>query len=246
MTQPKNIIVVDDDIEIRQLLTQYLEKNGFLVTALEDGEQLISLMQQAPSADLVVLDIMLPGIDGFDACRQLRSFSQIPVIMLTANSDDVDRVVGLELGADDYLAKPFNPRELLARIRAILRRVEIAPIAEPEIDGRFLQFAGFELDTSTRRLRAPTGDLIGLSGADYHLLQLFLDQPGAILSRDMIAEQTRGRDNLPMDRFVDVHISRLRQRLGEDARKPALIKTVRGQGYVLACPVEQNNASIFP
>ncbi|MBY4677065.1 response regulator [Marinobacterium arenosum] len=246
MCNRKQIIVVDDDLEIRELLTRYLENNRFQVTALERGEALIQLLQQGQSADLVVLDIMLPGADGFEICRQLRTFSQVPVIMLTANSDEMDRVVGLELGADDYLAKPFNPRELLARIRAILRRTEAAPPSGSEGARRYCRFAGFELDTANRRLRDADGAIVSLSGADYNLLTLFLGRVGEILSRELIAEQTRGRDNLPMDRFVDVHVSRLRQRLGDDARRPTLIKTVRGKGYVLTSTLEQSDESIFP
>jgi len=246
MTQQTRIFVVDDDQEIRTLLRSYLEQNQYQVETADSGEAFLEQIQQGTAADLVVLDIMMPGLNGFDVCRQLRTFSQLPVIMLTANSDEMDRIVGLELGADDYLAKPFNPRELLARIRAILRRAEACAPAEQAAADRYLRFADFELDTTRRELRGPEGALLELSGADYNLLSLFLQHAGEVLSRDVIAEATRGRDNLPMDRFVDVHISRLRQRLGEDARAPQLIKTVRGKGYVLSALVELSDVSAHP
>jgi two-component system OmpR family response regulator len=240
----KQIFVVDDDQEIRDLLTQYLTTNRFVVTAFETGEAFLAHVRAGNQADLAILDIMLPGANGFDVCRDLRSFSRLPVIMLTANSDEMDRVVGLELGADDYLAKPFNPRELLARIRAVLRRIDHAP--EVTVKSlRFVRFADFELDTTARNLWTPSGDSQSLTGADFYLLNLFVDRAGDILSREFIAEQTRGRDNLPMDRFVDVHVSRLRQRLGEDARRPSLIQTVRGKGYVLSCEVERSETPLF-
>ncbi|MFC6673864.1 response regulator [Marinobacterium aestuariivivens] len=242
MTQHKPIHVVDDDADIRSLLKSYLERNQFEVRTAADGESLLAELKAGAPAALVVLDVMLPGDDGFEVCRKLRTFSRVPVIMLTASSDEMDRIVGLEIGADDYLAKPFNPRELLARIRAILRRSDQAPEASPPAaGGRYQRFAGFELDAVQRQLFDRHGETVELSGAEYALLRLLLDHAGEVLSRDRIAEATRGRDNLPMDRFIDVQISRLRQRLGDDARSPQLIKTVRGQGYVLAAPVEQSD-----
>jgi two-component system OmpR family response regulator len=244
MTQDalKKIVVVDDDHEIRTLLTEYLTLNRFDVAAFESGEAFLDSARAHLEADIAILDVMLPGMTGFDVCRELRGFSRMPVIMLTANSDEMDRIVGLELGADDYLAKPFNPRELLARIRAVLRRMEPAPEPHGKVRARrFVRFAGFELDMTSRRLWTRAGDTGALTGADYHLLNLFLSQPGETLTREFIAEQTRGRDNLPMDRFVDVHISRLRQRLNEDAKAPSIIQTVRGKGYLLACTVEHSD-----
>ncbi len=243
MTQRKPIYVVDDDAEIRSLLRSYLERNQYVVRTAEDGESLLRALRAGESASLVVLDIMLPGMDGFEVCRKLRTFSQVPVIMLTANSDEMDRIVGLELGADDYLAKPFNPRELLARIKAILRRSDAQPDTADAQPGRYLKFAGFELDCAARELCGPGGEKLPLSGAEYDLLRLLLDHAGEVLSRDLIADATRGRDNLPMDRFIDVQISRLRQSLHDDARAPQLIKTVRGQGYVLAASVEACDVS---
>lgn len=240
MTKAKRIYVVDDDDEIRTLLKSYLEKHQFTVFSADSGEAFLSDFRPEQDIDLVILDIMLPGQDGFSVCRALREQSHVPVIMLTANSDEMDRIIGLEIGADDYLAKPFNPRELLARMKAILRRME-------QIEGnseathhndtpRFFHFADFTLDTLSRELHYQN-EKESLSGADYNLLMLFLNNPGEVLSREHIAENTRGRDSAPLDRFIDVHVSRLRHRLREDARHPQLVKTVRGQGYILTASV---------
>lgn len=243
MTKTKCVYVVDDDDEIRSLLKSYLEKNQYRVLCADSGEAFLADFDASLGVDLVILDVRLPGADGFSVCRSLRTQSNVPVIMLTANSDEMDRIIGLEIGADDYLAKPFNPRELLARIKAIHRRMEhIAEVVEPEVnqadhDHRFYRFAQFILDTLTRELWVE-GVKESLSGADYNLLMLFVTNPGTVLSRDFIAENTRGRDSTPLDRFIDVHVSRLRQRLREDARQPQLIKTVRGQGYILTAKVE--------
>lgn len=238
MTQSKCIYVVDDDDEIRSLLKTYLEKHQFKVLTADSGEAFLEDFKVSQQVELVILDIMLPGQDGFAVCRSLRTQSQVPVIMLTANSDETDRIIGLEIGADDYLAKPFNPRELLARIKAILRRMEHTEVIEiPSVAHRLYRFAQFTLDTTSRELHM--GDeKESLSGADYNLLMLFLNHPGEVLTREHIAENTRGRDSAPLDRFIDVHVSRLRQRLREDARHPQLIKTVRGQGYILTSDVE--------
>ncbi|RBP85287.1 DNA-binding response regulator [Marinomonas rhizomae] len=239
MTNAKCIYVVDDDDEIRTLLKTYLEKHQFTVLTADSGEAFLANFRADQEVDLVILDIMLPGQDGFAVCRSLRTQSQVPVIMLTANSDEMDRIIGLEIGADDYLAKPFNPRELLARMKAILRRMEHTEIAEiaPPVANRFYRFAQFTLDTLSRELHFKD-EKESLSGADYNLLMLFLTHPGAVLTRELIAENTRGRDSAPLDRFIDVHVSRLRQRLREDARQPQLIKTIRGQGYILTATVE--------
>ncbi|REG81017.1 response regulator [Marinomonas pollencensis] len=237
MTKAKCIYVVDDDDDIRTLLKTYLEKHQFQVFTAESGEAFLADFKPAQDVDLVILDIMLPGQDGFSVCRSLRTQSQVPVIMLTANSDEMDRIIGLEIGADDYLAKPFNPRELLARMKAILRRMEHTEIAEaPTVAQRFYHFSHFTLDTLSRELHYKD-EKASLSGADYNLLMLFLASPGEVLTREHIAANTRGRDSAPLDRFIDVHVSRLRQRLGEDARQPLLIKTVRGQGYILTADV---------
>ena len=261
MTRSKTVFVVDDDAEIRNLLKTYLEKHQYSVRTAESGEAFLSEFEQDSSADLIILDIMLPGEDGFSVCRSLRMKSLVPVIMLTANSDEMDRIIGLEIGADDYLAKPFNPRELLARMKAIFRRVEQINVlnheTQPETNQeqsesnnkpnssrqRRFNFASFCLDTLSRELSHNDGSISALSGADYNLLMLFLSHPGTVLTREFIAENTRGRDSAPLDRFIDVHISRLRQRLNEDARHPQLIKTIRGEGYILTVDVECQDAS---
>lgn len=260
VNKSRHLFVVDDDEDIRHLLKVYLEKHQFTVSTASSGEDFLAAFSKEPDTDLVILDIMLPGEDGFSVCRSLRSKSSVPVIMLTANSDEMDRIVGLELGADDYLAKPFNPRELLARIKAILRRTEAqnaelgreqANDAQTSTDSNHQQtltlhqlfhFADFTLDALSRELMHKDGSITALSGADFNLLMLFLTHPGRVLSRDRIAETTRGRDSSPLDRFIDVHVSRLRQRLKEDARHPQLIKTVRGEGYILTVAVETKDA----
>lgn len=243
MLENKKIYVVDDDPEICTLLQTYLSRNGFNVTSALDGLVFLDQIALEDDYDLIVLDIMLPNIDGFEVCRRLRTFSQVPVIMLTANSDETDRIIGLELGADDYLAKPFNPRELLARIKAILRRSnKIESSTELK---RYVSFAGYQLDITCRELLNPKAEPILINGSDFDLLMLFLAQPGVTLTRESIADSTRGREAAPLDRFVDMHLSRLRQVLNEDAKDPKIIKTVRGKGYILAVPVEQSHVSIF-
>ncbi|WP_163648581.1 response regulator [Modicisalibacter sp. 'Wilcox'] len=231
--QPSTVAVVDDDAEIRELLKTYLERQGFAVALAEDGEALRALMQEAVP-DLVVLDIMMPGEDGLSLCRDLRRHHQVPIIMLTASADETDRILGLELGADDYLAKPFNPRELLARIKAVLRRAR--PVS-PEA-ARVVRFGHWRLDRITRELIDAEGQRSALSGADYLLLGVFLEHPEQVLSRERLYDLSRGRRAPPLDRSIDVHMCRLRQRLGEDAQHSQLIRTVRGAGYVLATTVD--------
>jgi two-component system OmpR family response regulator len=232
------ILIVDDDREIRSLLGDYLEKNGFRTTAVPDGRAMWAALEHG-RYDLVILDVMLPGDDGFVLCRSLRARGDLPVIMLTAKGEDFDRIVGLELGADDYLPKPFNPRELLARIKSVLRRHRTVPgnlQAEP---AKYLRFAGWTLDLAARNLVSPRQVVVALSGAEFRLLRVFLSYPNRVLSRDQLMDFTVGRDADPLDRSIDVQVSRLRQRLEDDAREPAIIKTVRGEGYVLAATVEQ-------
>jgi len=237
MTSPDHILIVDDDREIRTLLGDYLQKNGYRVSAVGDGRGMWNALESA-RVDLVILDVMLPGDDGFVLCRNLRARGIWPVIMLTAKGEELDRIVGLELGADDYLSKPFNPRELLARIKSVLRRHRTVPgNLQPE-DARSLRFAGWTLDLSARNLVSPQHVVVALSGAEYRLLRVFLSYPNRVLSRDQLMDLTVGREADPLDRSVDVQVSRLRQRLGDDAREPAIIKTVRGEGYVLAASVE--------
>ncbi len=235
MEQPEHILIVDDDAEIRSLLVDYLEKNGYRASAVADGRMLNQFLAQR-RVDLIVLDLMLPGEDGLDICRRLRAQSSIPIIMLTARGDPTDRIVGLEMGADDYLPKPFNPRELLARIKGVLRRTHTLP---PDTlsagTGRF-RFAEWVLDTAARHLISPDQVVIPLSGAEFSLLNVFLTHPNRVLTRDQLLDLARGRDAIPFDRSIDMQVSRLRKRL-RDARGE-IIKTVRGQGYLLAATVE--------
>jgi len=231
-----HLLIVDDDREIRTLLAQYLEKHDFRTSAAADGREMRRVLERT-HVDLIVLDVMLPGEDGFALCRALRARSQVPILMLTARGEDVDRIVGLELGADDYLAKPFNPRELLGRVRAILRRAAHAP-REPDPERvRGFTFAGWRLDTVTRRLRDPAGHEVALSGAEYRLLALLLGAGHRVLSRTQLTELLRGRDADPFDRSIDVRVSRLRQILGDEARAAHIIKTVYGEGYVIGVDV---------
>jgi two-component system OmpR family response regulator len=201
-----------------------------------DGKAMWSALE-TERIDLVVLDLMLPGEDGLTLCRKLRADSDLPVIMLTARGDETDRIVGLEMGADDYVPKPFSPRELLARIKVVLRRARSLPRNLRPEEARVLRFAGWTLDTTTRNLLSPQGVVVALSGAEYRLLKVLLTHPNRVLNRDQLLDLTRGREAEPFDRSIDVQVSRLRQRLGDDPREPALIKTVRGEGYVLAAQV---------
>ncbi len=237
MNAPDHILVVDDDREIRSLLGEYLQKQGYRVTAVADGKGLRAAMANS-HPDLVILDLMLPGEDGLSLCRELRAKSELPVIMLTARGDQTDRIVGLEIGADDYVAKPFSPRELLARIKSVLRRARALPENLKREESGLFRFAGWTLDAATRNLTSPQGVVVALSGTDYRLLRIFVDHPNRVLNRDQLIDLMLSRDAGPYDRAIDVQVSRLRQRLGEDAKEPAIIKTVRGQGYVLAAHVE--------
>jgi two-component system, OmpR family, response regulator len=232
------ILIVDDDEDIRTLLEQYLRKNDFDAQAVADGNAMREALALRP-VSLVVLDLMLPGEDGLALCRQLRARSNVPVLMLTARGEASDRILGLEMGADDYLPKPFEPRELLARIRSILRRSKTLPAeAETNVPEAF-RFSGWRLDTVSRNLHGPDGVVVPLSGAEYRLLLLFLQNPNAVLSRDQLFNFTYGRDADPLDRTIDMQVSRLRERLRDQAREPEIIKTVRGKGYVIAVKVER-------
>ena len=236
MSQPAHILVVDDDHEIRTLLAEYLEKNGLRVSVARDGKEMHRVLERM-RVDLVVLDILLPGDDGLTLCRALRATSQLPIIMLTARGDDVDRILGLELGADDYVPKPFKPRELLARITAVLRRTTHV-LREPlPADVRCYRFAGWRLDTTARALTDDSGNTVALSGAEFRLLAVLLAHAGQVLSRLQLMELLRGRDLDPFDRSIDQRVSRLRTILRDDARSPLIIKTVYGEGYVIGVPV---------
>ena len=236
MDAPDHILIVDDDAEIRSLLSQYLAKNGLRVTAAADGRGMWQALD-AGRIDLIVLDLMLPGDDGLTLCRNLRAKSDVPVIMLTARGEETDRIVGLEMGADDYLAKPFSARELLARIKAILRRARSLPENLQPDNARRIRFADWVLDTAHRQIISAANVVTPLSGAEYRLLRIFLSHPNRVLNRDQLVDLTQGKEADPLDRSIDVQVSRLRNRLGDDPREPRLIKTVRGEGYVLAVDV---------
>jgi len=234
--------VVDDDREIRELLARFLEREGFRVTPARDGREARRLFTQA-HLNLVVLDLMLPGESGLELARWLRGRSDVPIVMLTALGEEGDRIRGLEGGADDYLAKPFNPRELLARIRAVLRRAPAGVVGAGRPGVATFRFHGWELDTGRRRLRNPEGAEVALTGGEYELLAALVERAGRVLTRDMLLDLLRGRQAGPFDRAIDVAVSRLRRKLGDgaggDGAAPELIKTVRGGGYVLAAEAER-------
>ncbi|WP_319244877.1 response regulator [uncultured Propionivibrio sp.] len=240
MEKADTILIVDDDPEIRRLLVDYLVRNGLAAQPARDGREMWQQLERHV-IDLVILDLMLPDSDGLTLCRDLRArpaTAALPILMLTARAEDTDRIIGIEMGADDYLVKPFNPRELLARIKTILRRTRaLPPNLRPE-PTRCLHFSGWCLDTAARLLTAPDGVVSPLSGGEFRLLRILLEHPNRVLNRDQLMEMIHGREADAYDRAIDVQISRLRQRLRDDSREPMLIKTVRGEGYVLASTVE--------
>jgi DNA-binding response OmpR family regulator len=230
----RKILVVDDDQKIRELLKTYLEKHQYEVVLAHDGASFRAEFERSmQTLSLVILDVMLPDATGFELCSLIRMRANVPIIMLTASAGETDRVVGLELGADDYIAKPCSPRELLARIKAIHRRAGLDLATAP----RYLRFGGFTLDIIARTLRDQQGELVPLTGLDFQLLKFFAERPGVIFDRGQLHESTRGRDLGPLDRSLDVQISRLRTRLNDDSRVEPLIKTVRGKGYVFSTEV---------
>lgn len=237
-TENKNkILVVDDDHAIRDLLGRFFREHGYEAHLAKNGPEMMDVMDKHP-VDLIILDIMMPGEDGMTLCRKLRAKSQVPIIMLTAISEEIERILGLEMGADDYLSKPFNPRELLARAKAILRR---SGPAEPgaESDHVVYRFQSWELDKTARQLKSPDNMEISLSSGEYMLLLAFLERPQQVLSRDRLLDLTRNRMAAPFDRSIDIQISRLRSKIEEDPKNPQLIKTIRGGGYILATMVER-------
>jgi two-component system OmpR family response regulator len=236
MESTARILVTDDDREIRTLLADFLIAGGFEAHAVADGRAMWEALERV-RFDLIVLDLTLPGEDGLSLCRTLRARSDLPVIMLTARGSPVDRIVGLEMGADDYLPKPFEPRELLARIRNVLRRTKGAPAAVRAENARRIHFGPWTLDVRARHLVDNAGVVVALSGAEFRLLKVFLENANSILNRDQLLDLTHGGDVDAFDRSIDLRVSRLRQRIGDDARSPELIKTIRGEGYVLSVPV---------
>lgn len=237
MERARHLLVVDDDAEIVQLLHDFLLRYGFRVSTAGDGKEMRRALKQW-TIDLVILDLMLPGEDGLTLCKALRVESDVPVIMLTAVAEEADRIVGLEIGADDYLVKPFNPRELLARIRAIFRRAGggAAGDAAPPV----LRFAGWRFDLGRRELHAPDGTLVHLSGGEFLLLRAFAERPQQAIGRDELLDLYKGDSSAPFDRSIDLQVSRLRRKIEESSRDPSLIKTVRGVGYQFTAPVERD------
>jgi two-component system OmpR family response regulator len=231
----KTLLVVDDDPQLRQLVCEYLGENGYTVLVAEDGRAMWAEIG-AKTVDMVILDLMLPGEDGLSLCRTLRARSAMPILMLTARGEETDRIVGLEMGADDYLPKPFSPRELLARIKSILRRTHDGAVAVPPREYRFSRWT---LDVGAHHLVDAEGVVVPLSTGEFRLLKALVENGNRVMSRDQLMESLAGRESGPFDRTIDVMISRLRRRLEDDAREPALIKTVRNEGYLLAAKVER-------
>ncbi|WP_019614013.1 response regulator [Psychromonas ossibalaenae] len=241
MESNNRILVVDDHADIRNLLKRFLTQHGYRVQTAADGHEMEVFLKHH-SVDLIVLDLMMPGKDGLTLCRELRAVSNVPVIMLTALAEELDKIVGLELGADDYLAKPFNPRELLARIKAVLRRHYSIPaasgdIAEADSPVRYL-FASWSLDTTTRELISPDNCLISLTSTEFSLLHAFVSHPHVVLSREVLLNLAKGRGGDVYDRSIDTLISRLRKKIEPDPKKPCFIKTIWGGGYQFSCEVE--------
>ncbi|MDC6170392.1 response regulator [Paucibacter sp. XJ19-41] len=239
-----HVLLVDDDREIRSLLTEYLSRNGLRVVAVPTGRHMRAALEESGPFDLIILDLMLPGEDGLTLCRDLRSgkHKAIPILMLTARGEEADRILGLEMGADDYLVKPFAPRELLARLRSVLRRTRMLPPNMRETENTsVLAFGEWQLDTIARQLVDAQDVVVPLSGAEYRLLRVFLDHPQKVLSRDQLLGLTQGREAELFERSIDLLISRLRQRLRDDAREPRYIKTVRSEGYVFSTLVDKGS-----
>jgi two-component system OmpR family response regulator len=241
MDTAHHILIVDDDQELRDLLSDFLVRQGYRVSVAPDGTAMMHTLANA-RIDLVVLDIMMPGEDGLSLCRRLRANGAIPIIMLTAMREDTDRIIGLEMGADDYVPKPFNVRELLARVRAVLRRSSMPPLGSPAGTRRVYEFVGWRLDVSRRQLFSPENALVDLRTAEFEVLLALVERPHNVLTRDQLLDLARGRDSESLDRSIDVHISRLRRRFRDDPKEPAFIKTVRSGGYVFAAPVTLNGA----
>ncbi|CAB3762221.1 response regulator [Paraburkholderia humisilvae] len=239
MEKVEHVLIVDDDREIRELIGTYLQKNGARVSKASGGREMWAVLANE-RPDIIVLDVTLPGENGLALCRDLRAgqWRTIPILMLTALGDETDRVVGLEVGADDYLVKPFAVRELLARIRAILRRSRMAPHGFERAESpQFLLFGEWKLDTIGRHLLDSEGTMVALSGAEYRLLRVFTDHPQRVLTRDQLLTLTQGRQTEPFDRSIDLLVSRLRQRLKDEAKDPRYIKTLRNEGYVFSAAV---------
>jgi two-component system OmpR family response regulator len=232
------LLVVDDDTDIRALVAEQLGKSGYLVSTAANGQEMRRILDRE-HVDLIVLDLNLPGDDGLTLCRDLRARSSTPVIMLTARAEPIDRVLGLEMGADDYLTKPFEPRELLARVRNVLRRTHAPPMFLEHANSGRVTFADWTLDLQKRHLIDGRGRVVVLSGAEFRLLRVFVMNPNRVLTREKLVAMSSGRAYDGQQRAIDLQVSRLRHKLGDDQAASPLIKTVRNEGYVLACAVER-------
>jgi two-component system, OmpR family, response regulator len=236
MTAKPHLLIVDDDKELCALLSKFLKQQGYRVSLAHNGNAMKQVLETA-RINLVILDLMLPGEDGLVLCRRLRTSSTLPVIMLTAMGEEVDRIIGLEMGADDYLPKGGNPRELLARIRAVLRRAGGPETGTPSGKSRALEFAGWRLDLTQRQLFSPSQAMVPLRAGEFDLLLVLAERPQRVLTRDQLLDLSRGRTANNFDRSIDVQISRIRRKIETDPKEPALIKTVRNGGYILAASV---------
>jgi two-component system, OmpR family, response regulator len=236
MNTEKHVLIVDDDEEIRTLVADFLSQYNYQISTAEDGKQMFDVLERE-EIDLIILDLMLPGDDGLTLCKKVRETSAMPIIMLSAIGQETDRIIGLEMGADDYLPKPFNERELLARVKAIFRRTAGPQEAPSDKTGNY-KFAGWTLDTATRCLLSPEDVEVSVSAGEYSLLLAFVESPQRVLSRDHLLDITKNREAGPFDRSIDVQISRLRHKIEEDPKAPVLIKTVRGGGYLFTANVE--------
>lgn len=237
MVRTPHILIVEDDREIRTMVSRFLQKHGFRVSAADSARAMDKILEAA-RIDLMVLDLMLPGEDGLSICRRIRAQSAMPVIILTASGEPTARVVGLEMGADDYVPKPFDPYELLARIKAVLRRATALPAAMASAAPTLLRFRGWQLDTVARELRNPEGSRVILTSAEFDLLVAFCRHTRHTLTRDQLLDLTQGRAGAALDRSIDILVSRLRRKIEQDPRDPHLIKTVRSGGYVFTPELE--------
>ncbi|WP_457798247.1 response regulator [Methylocystis sp. S23] len=238
MSNRSAVLLVEDDAEIGELISRYLGNHGMEVTRLANGEGLDAKLASG-AFDLLILDLNLPGEDGFSICRRVRAAHDIPIIIVTAQGEDVDKILGLEIGADDYVVKPFNSRELLARIRAVLRRAEPQSRAGGVSQSQSFQFLGWRVNLLSREVVSPSGMKVAMTGAEFDLLHAFCENPNRVLTRDQLINMTHGPTAGPYERSIDVLISRLRQKLEKDPKNPAMIQTVRSEGYMLSAPVSR-------
>ena len=236
-TEGARVAVVDDDPDIRELVAEHLERRGYRVSVADGAKSLRALLATS-RLDAIVLDVMMPGEDGLSLCRSLRASSDVPILFMTALAEETDRIVGLELGADDYIAKPFNPRELVARLKAVLRRTNALPPSTEVSSVERVAFAGRTFDIAKRAVTMPDGSRIGLSTSEFKVLKAFVEHPGAVLSRDQLMDLTRGRSADVFGRAVDSQVSRLRRKLEDDPKRPTIILTHWGGGYCFSEDVE--------